>query len=150
MKFELIPNEILIECFEYLNALHIFHSFDQLNYRSSTLIRSVPLYVDFRNIHPRIICDQFSMKLLSDQETRKQIYALHLSNKDTCYSIQSFLSLFSLDEFLHLRSLTLTKVTRDNFEKLKTRLPLVTELVSFGLIDDKQGNSSVIFRQLHI
>jgi hypothetical protein len=124
MKFELLPNKILIDCFEYLNALHIFHSFDQLNYRFSTLIRSVPLYVDFQNIHQRIICNQFSMKLLSGQETKKQIYALHLSNNDTCYSIQSFLSLFSLDEFLHLRSLTLTKVTTDNFKKLKTMLPL--------------------------
>jgi hypothetical protein len=150
MKFELLPNEVLIECFEYLNALHIFHSFDQLNYRFSTLIRRIPLYVDFRNIHPRIICDQFSMILLSDQETKKQIYTLHLSNKDTCYSIQSFLSLFSLDEFLHLRSLTLTGITEDNLKTLKTMLPLVTELVSFGLIDDKQGNSSVTFRQLHI
>jgi hypothetical protein len=116
MKFELIPNEILIDCFEYLNALHIFHSFDQLNYRFSTLTRSVPLYADFRNIHQRIICDQFSMILLSGQETKNQIYALHLSNNDTSNLIQSFLSLFSLDEFLRLRSLTLAGVTRDNFK----------------------------------
>jgi hypothetical protein len=99
MKFELLPNEVLIECFEYLNALHIFHSFDQLNYRFSTLIRSVPLYADFRNIHQRIICDQFSMILLSDQETKKQIYTLHLSNNDTCYSIQSFFFSFHLMNF---------------------------------------------------
>jgi hypothetical protein len=124
MKFELLPNEILIERFEYLNALHIFHSFDQLNYRFSTLIRRIPLYADLRNIHQRIICDQFSMILLSDQETKKQIYTLHLSNKDTCYSIQSFFFLFSLDEFLHLRSLTLAGVTTDNFKKIEDNVTI--------------------------
>ncbi len=32
MKFELLPSEIMIECFEYLNVPDIFYSFDQLNY----------------------------------------------------------------------------------------------------------------------
>jgi hypothetical protein len=60
MKFEFLPNEILIDCFGYLNALHIFHSFDQLNYRLNQLIR---------NIHRKIIFD----RLLSNQEIKKQI-----------------------------------------------------------------------------
>jgi hypothetical protein len=33
VKFESLPNEILIQCFEYLNGSDIFYSFDQLNSR---------------------------------------------------------------------------------------------------------------------
>jgi hypothetical protein len=38
MKFEFLPNEMLMHFFEFLNASDIFHSFDQLNYRFSKLI----------------------------------------------------------------------------------------------------------------
>ena len=50
MKFELLPNEIFIECFQYLNTLDIFYSFDQLNYRFSILIRNIRLHLDFQEI----------------------------------------------------------------------------------------------------
>jgi hypothetical protein len=51
MKFELLPNEIFLECFQYLNAPDTFHSFDQLNYRFYTLIRNIyPLYLDFQQM----------------------------------------------------------------------------------------------------
>jgi hypothetical protein len=133
MEFQLLPNEILIECFAYLNAFHIFHSFDQLNYRFNQLIRNIPLYVDFQNIH-RSVCDQFCIQMLSNQELKKRIYSLHLSNEDTCYPIKWFLSRFSLTAFVHLRSLTLTAVTQNNLEKLKKILPLMTELSSFRMI----------------
>jgi hypothetical protein len=67
MKFELLPNEILIDCFEYLNALHIFHSLDQLNYYFSTLIRSVPLYVELWLILYRVL----RLKYLNLQSIRR-------------------------------------------------------------------------------
>jgi hypothetical protein len=44
MKLELLPNEILIECFRYLNAYDLFYSFDKL-------IRHIPLCIDFENIN---------------------------------------------------------------------------------------------------
>jgi hypothetical protein len=50
MEFELFPNEILIECFEFLNAFDIFNSFDQLNYRFDHLIRNIPLHLNFGNV----------------------------------------------------------------------------------------------------
>jgi hypothetical protein len=54
MKFELLPNEIFVECFQYLNAPDIFHSFDQLNHRFSKLIRSNPLHLNFDNMNKLI------------------------------------------------------------------------------------------------
>ncbi len=54
MTLELLPNEIIIECFEYLNAFEIFDSFDQLNYRFSKLIRTVPLHLNFQHVRKQI------------------------------------------------------------------------------------------------
>ncbi|CAF1427017.1 unnamed protein product [Rotaria sordida] len=134
MKLELLPNEILLECFKYLDHVDIFYSFDQLNYRFNKLIRNIPLHLDFRNINI-LICDQFCKKILSNQEMKKQIISLILSNKDTCYKIQSFLSIISLDEFPHLRSLTLVDVKRNNILQLTSMLPLISQLSCFRLID---------------
>ncbi len=52
MKFELLPTEILIECFEYLDTLDIRYSFDQLNDRFNKLIRNIPLYtcINFQHV----------------------------------------------------------------------------------------------------
>jgi hypothetical protein len=55
MKFELLPNEILIECFKYLDALDIFYSFDQLNYRFNQLIRHISLYVNFQHVRKSML-----------------------------------------------------------------------------------------------
>ena len=139
-KFELLPNEILIECFEYLNVVEMFHSLDQLNYRFNKLIRYTQSHLDFRNIQ-KLTCDHFCGKMLSEQDIKKQIYSLHLANKNTYYPIQSFISLFPLDEFVHLRSLTLTNVTRNNLKQLKPKLSLLIELRSFRMIEseDKQN-----------
>src|ERR1700734_3953053 len=115
MNFEILPNELLIECFKYLNAVDIFHSFDQLNYRFYILIRSIPLHLNFEN---QLIFDQFCIKMSSNLEMKEQVYSLQLSNKDTCYQIHPFLSRFSLNEFSHLRSLTLIEVNEHSMSQL--------------------------------
>jgi hypothetical protein len=51
---ELLPNEIFIECFEYLNHLDIFYS---LNYRLNKLIQAIPLKINFEHVR-KIIFDQ--------------------------------------------------------------------------------------------
>jgi hypothetical protein len=59
MKFELLPNEIFIECFEYFNVLEIYYSFDVLNSRFNKLIRNIPLNIDFQNVRKKLF-DEFS------------------------------------------------------------------------------------------
>jgi hypothetical protein len=134
MNLELLPNEIFIECFEYLNAPNIFYSFDQLNYRFSKLIRTIPLHLGCEHVRKSIF-DQFCRKMLSTPEIKTQIRSLHLSNDNTCVSIKRFLSLFSLNEFSHLRSFTLTEVKSKNVEQLQLVLPLLSELNCFCLMD---------------
>ena len=130
MKLELLPNEILIECFEYLNAPDIFHSFDQLNYQFSNLIGTIPLHLHFQHVRKSTV-DQFCTKVLSNPSVQRQIYSLQLSNRNTCISIDKFLSSFSLFGFLHLRSLILIGITADDTEKLMMILPLINRLISF-------------------
>lgn len=73
--------------------------------------------------------------MLSNPEIKNEIISLKLSNKDTCGQIDTFLSLFSLDEFSYLQSLTLIQVEKRNREKLKVMLTLIPQLCSFRLID---------------
>jgi len=63
MKFECLPNEIIINCLEYFNAPDIFYTFEQLNHRFDKLIRTIPLCLDFENI-PKSIFDRFCKKML--------------------------------------------------------------------------------------
>jgi hypothetical protein len=50
MKFEWLPNEILVELFDYFDLCDIFHSFDQLNNHFNQLIRTIPLHINFQHI----------------------------------------------------------------------------------------------------
>ncbi|CAF3696680.1 unnamed protein product [Rotaria sp. Silwood1] len=143
MTFELLPNEILIKCFGYLNAIDIFHSFDQLNSRFNKLIRIIPLYLSFENVRKRIF-DQFCKKILLNSEIKNQIISLKLSNINTYGQIDGFLSLFSLTEFSNLQSLVLNRVKITNLEKLQSILPLISKLDSFCLIDYNYNLSSIL------
>jgi len=52
---------------------------------------------------------------------RNEIVSLHLSDaKGTCGQAQAFLSMFQLNEFPHLRSLTLVNIVSMNVEEMKS------------------------------
>ena len=67
---ELLPNEILIDCFEYLNAFEIFYSFDRLNSCLYKLIRTIPLHLNFQYVR-KTIFDQFCLTIKSNPELKK-------------------------------------------------------------------------------
>lgn len=90
IKFESLPNEILILCLEFLNTLEIFYSFNDLNNRFNQLIRHIPLYLNFQYVRKSIF-NQFCTEILSDENIKKQIYSLHLSNEYTTGQIDAFL-----------------------------------------------------------
>jgi hypothetical protein len=103
MKLEWLPNEILIECFEYLNAFDIFYSFDQLNDRFNNLIRNIPLHIVFQYVNKSIF-DEFCTKMLLNPKIKSQIYSLHVLDEHKSIECNTFLSYFSLDEFSNLRT----------------------------------------------
>jgi hypothetical protein len=145
MKFEYLPNEIIINCFEYLNGPDIFYAFEQLNYRFDKLTRTIPLYLDFQDI-PKSIFDRFCKTILINPMIQRQIYSLRLSNKNTHGQIHAFLTYFSFNQLTQLRSLTLIDVKENNFEELSLIFPLLSELIDFRLIDSFINTDKLIFK----
>lgn len=102
MKFEHLPNEIIIECFEYFNAFHIFYSFDKLNNRFDYLIHNTRLYINFENVN-RIIFDNFCTKILFHPEILQQIYSFQIKTNEDYLPCNIFLSYFSLKQLSYLQ-----------------------------------------------
>ena len=126
-QLELLPNEIIIECFKYLHTFDIYHSFDRLNSRFNKLIRNIPLNLNFENVRKKIF-DRLCTEILSNPQIKQHIYSLKLSNKNSCAQIELFLQLFSLDEFSKLRSLSLIDIQEDDVIVLKSMLPFIPQL----------------------
>lgn len=133
MNFEILPNEILIECFNYLNPIDLFYSFDYLNTRLSTLIRRIKLHINFQSIN-KYEFDRFCLLIDLDFNIKQQTQSICLSNKDFC-QIYFFLSKYSLNEFIHLRSLTLINVKEHNISQLQAILPFLSQLLTFRLVE---------------
>jgi hypothetical protein len=127
MKFELLPNEIFNECFQYLNAFDIFYSFDRLNYRFYSAIRNTPLHLNFEQLK-KFQYNDFCQTILSNPEIKQNIISIQLSNIGTCGQIESFLSLISLNEFINLRSLLLIDIENDNIQQILPMLPFLSNL----------------------
>ncbi|CAF1331948.1 unnamed protein product [Adineta ricciae] len=142
-KFEFLPNEIIIECFGYLNTLEMFSSFDQLNSRFDQLIGRFPLHPDFEN-SPQTISERFCQKMLIDPEMKRYIHSLSISNSNPSIDIRSFYGKFSLSDFPCLQSLTLTKVESINMDKLTIMLSSMPSLTCFRVIGSEAYNNALI------
>lgn len=130
-KLESLPNEILIECFEYLDGLDILHGFNRLNQRFTQLIRNIRLYIDFQAI-PKLSFEQSLNDLISNEDIQQQIYSIKLSNKGTQFQIEPFLNRFSLHQFSNLRSLTFVDIFRNTLLNL---LPLPASISCLHIYD---------------
>ncbi|CAF1506240.1 unnamed protein product [Adineta ricciae] len=144
-KFEFLPNEILLQYFRYLNIIDIFYSFDQLNHRFNSLIRTIPFCLNFQNIQNKFQCEEFCQKLSADETIRSHLYSLYLSNANTSYPVHLFLSKFPLLQFDHLCSLTLHKITPNNWKCIRTKLSSIPKLCSFQMIDYSRQLDDLIF-----
>lgn len=89
-KFENLPNEILLEIFEYLPTVNIFQTFYYLNRRYNDLLVSIRLHVDLFNISKQEfdyynyflfpIASQCVISLRCEDIFDRLIYHIHLSN----------------------------------------------------------------------
>jgi hypothetical protein len=88
-RFEDLPNKILLECLKYLNALHLFYPFDDLNKRFCKLIRSTNLHLNFENV-TKLMFEEFphlkylSLTNLKDENEEKFLLMLS-SMAEVCY-----------------------------------------------------------------
>ncbi|CAF1416502.1 unnamed protein product [Adineta ricciae] len=132
MNLESLPNEVLLTCFEYINAIDLFLTFDQLNFRFRQLIRTVRLSLDLYYVH-KCQFHRLCQTMLEIPEIKSQIHSLHLSNQGTAGEIHAFLSLFSLEQFPNLHSLSLTSIRKHDVPHLQSMLPSLSKLTSFRL-----------------
>lgn len=111
MNIEFLANELLLDIFEYFNAIEILHSFHQLNIRFNTLIyihlQKCPL--DFRSIYKQDfdnIC-QNHLPFITNY-----IISLHLSNEDDTPNQLNLFFLYNYDfkKFINLQSLSLYQI----------------------------------------
>ena len=133
---EFLPNEILLECFRYFTALDLFHSFDHLNQRFSTLIRSVSLHLNFENVSKAQL-KQFCQELQQSPSMKLNVHSLHLSYERSSLSTAIFLRSFSLVEFPSLKSLILSSFEEKNAYKIISMFPSMPDLKSFIWACDK-------------
>ena len=109
MHFECLPNELLLIIFEYIDAIHIFRSFYDLNTRFHQLLctkfrsyrldlRSISKH-DFQIIcqqHLPFITDRVNSLYLSDNEETPNLPKIFLSRWFYNQSIHSFTIIFTL------------------------------------------------------
>jgi len=126
MYLEFLSNELFLDIFEYLSAVHLLRAFYDLNIRLNNL-----LYLHFK-IHSfnfqssskynfDLICHQY-LPFITDR-----IYSLRLSDDDdTPNQIDLFFSYgLSFQQFSHLQSLSINRIYSLNSMKL-----LINQLIS--------------------
>ena len=111
--FEDLPNEILINILEYIvSPIEIYRCFNNLNCRFNTILRSLHLNLDI------LMEDKQSLTIIH----YFSFYCNRLRVDNVCPSI-------SLENFPHLRSLTIIEPTDRQINSIQSRtLPLIEYL----------------------
>ncbi|CAF1428295.1 unnamed protein product [Rotaria sordida] len=145
MYLESLANELLLYLFEFLDGIHLFRAFHNLNSRFNHLlfIHFRAYRFDFRSISKYefdIICQYYLPSIID------QIISLTISDDDeTPNQSEIFLSYnFTLDKFIHLQSLTLYSI--QSFDQLDQlifqccQLPYLTHLYMIDGYNDGRKN----------
>ena len=146
MNFELLPDEMLIECFKYLDAADIFHSFDHLNWRFFTLIRDISLHLDLGKVDSNKLA-QFGVTMLLTPKLKEKIKSLTLKKNDTFNGIQMLFSFASLHEFSQLETFVLSNMDTPSTNQYCSMLPLLYNLQHLS-IENPSDSQYVILQPL--
>ncbi|CAF3667765.1 unnamed protein product [Rotaria sordida] len=124
-KFDILPNEILLEIFEYLPTVNIFEIFFYLNPRYNRLLLSIRLRIDLLNISKQVfdyynyslfpIASQCIISLRCEDVFDRLIHHIHLSN------------------FISLEYLTITNIKKSTLQYIIPYLNKFTNLIYLNL-----------------
>lgn len=152
MKLEVLANELLLELFEYLNAVHLFHGFYGLNSRFQNLISThcQTFKINFREI-PINKLDEFCQQYLPLIIDR--IKSLHLFNNIETLNLLKIVltSNFSPDQFIHLQSLSLYEIHFiDKITHIIDRCPDLKHfvLIQCYIAQENDINLSIFFNKI--
>jgi hypothetical protein len=135
VQFESLPNEIVLDCFEYFDSVHLFRAFHGLNCRFNTLLYN--LYqmhqFDFQRISKQdfdIVCQQY-LPFIVDR-----VASICLSNSDRTSDLplHFFSQNFTLTQFINLRSLTLSYIQDDDAVNILREIYQLKHLIYLSII----------------
>jgi len=147
MNFEILPNEIILDLFDYLSLVHLYQSFFALNSRFNKLLcqQFQKFHLDFRlisKINFHRVCQNDVLPVID------RIIFLHLSNDDnTPQQIEHFLSNdYQLRQFTGLKSISLSCLgfqrTLDQIMIECSYLPCLTHLTLTNSHVSMNGNDA--------
>ena len=130
-KLELLPNEILLQCFEHLDAINLFYSFHDLNFRFFCLIRQTPLHIRLEHVKK---CALISLcrRISSDIHVRNGIKSLKISKREKFNASGCFLQSVSLNQLTELEALTFYDSDTETAKQILSALPFFTKLKYYG------------------
>jgi hypothetical protein len=139
-KFEILPNEILLEIFEYLPTVNIFETFYYLNQRYTTLLLSIRLRIDLLNTSKKIfdysnyflfpIASHCIISLRCEDVFDRLIHHINLSN------------------LISLEYLTITNINQPTLEYIIPHLNKLSNLIYLNLqTKNKLMNNELYFEQ---
>jgi hypothetical protein len=124
-NFELMPNEILLEIFEYLLPYEIFQAFYFLNQRYNHFLLSLSLRIDLINLSKKDFDyhNYFLFTLVSNR-----IHSFRCEDLFDRLNYQIHLS-----HFIELKYLTIENLNIENLQLIITQLNYLTKLVYLNL-----------------
>jgi hypothetical protein len=121
-RFELMPDEILIEIFEYLPLIDLYNAFVNLNFRLNILLRDVRIGI---NLHQN---EEITNEIL--YYFSKQIFYIHIDHYP----------LLNLKYFKNLRSLIIYLPTKNQLLSINNELMPYLNRLWIGIINPKDEN----------
>ena len=147
MEFDRLASDLILELFDYLDAVDIYRAFFNLNTPLNTLLSIYRSYqLDFRRISKTnftVFCEN-NLPCIAQRVT-----SLHLSDEDDTPNLATslFSNSFTLDRFTHLQSLTLQGIAGS--QALIDCLARCDHLVQLNLIQCRfHGKAAVVIDHL--
>lgn len=125
-NLESMPDEILLEIFDYIPGYDIIYSFYNLNQRFNSIIHGIRLYLDLSYVQQKTflyICHNILPNF------SEQIHSIKLSNKQTIDGINYYLEESKSFQQKQVKTLILTEPTLEQLIQLITNFPFLKSLM---------------------
>jgi len=124
-RFELMPDELIIEIFEYISIIDLFNSFINLNFRLNYLLR---------NIHIGININQ------NEDKTKYLLNALYYFSKQIYYIHIDYYPLLNLTNFININSLIIYLPTKNQLLSINNKIMPNLSRLWIGIINKNDQN----------
>jgi hypothetical protein len=126
MNLESMPDEILLEIFDYISGCDLIFSFYNINQRFNSIIHGIRLYLDLSYVQQKTFLYACHYILPT---FHRQIYSINLSNKQTIDGINYYLEQSTYLQQEQVKTLVLTEPTIEQFIKLISYFPCLETLI---------------------